>query len=68
MRDRRGRADFAHDANERLVTGAHTGGWNSGNMGAALLGTFTTTNGVEPSPAAVDALETCSPSSRRGTG
>ena len=52
-----GGRDFAHDANDRLVTGAHTGGWNSGNMGAALLGTFTTTNGAEPSPVAVDALE-----------
>ena len=52
-----GGQDFAHDANGRLVSGAHTGGWNSGNMGAALLGTFSTTNGAEPSPVAVDALE-----------
>jgi Bacterial Ig domain/N-acetylmuramoyl-L-alanine amidase len=52
-----GGRDFAHDSAERLVTGAHTGGWNSGNMGAALLGTFTTTNGAEPTPTAVDALQ-----------
>lgn len=52
-----GGQDFAHDANGRLVSGAHTGGWNSGNMGAALLGTFSDTNGAEPSPVAVGALE-----------
>lgn len=51
--------DFAHDAAGRLVTGAHSGGYNSGNMGASLLGTFTnTTGGAEPSSAAVDGLET----------
>lgn len=52
-----GGRDFAHDSGERLVTGAHTGGYNSGNMGVALLGTFTTTNGAEPAAAAVDALQ-----------
>lgn len=51
-----GGRDFAHDADDRLVTGAHTGGWNSGNMGVALLGTFTTTNGAEPAAPAVEAL------------
>jgi hypothetical protein len=55
-----GGAEFAHDDNDGLVTAGHTGGYNSGNMGAALLGTFTThrKNGAEPEPAAVDALET----------
>jgi hypothetical protein len=35
------------------VTAAHTGGWNSGTMGIALLGTFTS---VPPTPAARQAL------------
>jgi hypothetical protein len=36
-------ADFAHQTGtDRMVTGAHTGGWNSGNLGIALLGDFTT--------------------------
>jgi hypothetical protein len=50
-----GGTDFAHDDAGRLVTGAHTGGYNSGNMGAALLGDFSVS--VDPSPVAVDALE-----------
>lgn len=55
-------ADFAHesvDPSARLVTAAHTGGFNSGNMGVALLGEFTTHPrfGAEPKAAAVDALE-----------
>jgi len=33
----------AHDASGRMVTGAHVQGYNSGNIGIALLGTFTTT-------------------------
>ncbi|WP_416970728.1 peptidoglycan recognition family protein [Streptomyces sp. 4F14] len=33
----------AHDAAGRLVTAAHIGGFNSGNVGIALLGTLTTT-------------------------
>ncbi|MCX4911575.1 N-acetylmuramoyl-L-alanine amidase [Streptomyces sp. NBC_00878] len=33
----------AHDAAGRLVTGAHVQGYNSGNIGIALLGTLTTT-------------------------
>lgn len=54
-----GGSDFAHDAAGQLVTGAHTGGYNTGNMGASLLGNFTnTTGGAEPSPVAVDGLET----------
>jgi hypothetical protein len=54
-----GGVEFAHDDNDGLVTAGHTGGYNSGNMGAALLGTFTThrKNGAEPEPVAVDALE-----------
>jgi hypothetical protein len=35
------------------VTAAHAGGWNSGTMGIAMLGTYTSTT---PSNAAVDAL------------
>ncbi|MEW1724166.1 peptidoglycan recognition family protein [Streptomyces sp. NPDC093109] len=41
----------AHDSAGRLVTGAHIGGYNSGNVGIALLGTFTRT----PAPAAARA-------------
>ncbi|MET8977463.1 peptidoglycan recognition family protein [Streptomyces sp. NPDC004539] len=33
----------AHDAAGRLVTAAHIGGYNSGNLGIALLGTLTNT-------------------------
>ena len=52
-------SDFAHDAADGLVTAGHTGGYNSGNMGAALLGDFTThrKNGAQPAGPAVDALE-----------
>lgn len=52
--------EFAHDeVSGKLVTGAHTGGWNSGNAGTALLGEFTTHRrfGAEPKPAAVSSLE-----------
>ena len=53
-----GGADFAHDGADNLVTGAHTGGYNSGNVGASLLGNFSTSaDGAEPSATAVDALE-----------
>lgn len=53
-------SEFAHEAGtDRMVTGAHTGGWNSGNLGVALLGEFTThrRSGAEPKPAAVSSLE-----------
>ncbi|MFI6544932.1 N-acetylmuramoyl-L-alanine amidase [Streptomyces prunicolor] len=43
----------AHDAAGRMVTGAHVQGYNSGNLGIALLGTFTTT---PPTTAARTAL------------
>lgn len=36
-----------------VVTGAHVGGWNTGNLGVSLLGTFT---GGLPTSAARDAL------------
>ena len=52
--------EFAHDeVTGKLVTAAHTGGWNSGNAGVALLGEFTTNRrfGAEPKAAAVSALE-----------
>lgn len=57
-------SDFGHEAapdgdgdgnQDEGVTGAHIGGWNSGNLGASLLGDFRT---VEPALAAVDSLET----------
>lgn len=52
-------SDFAHDGSGGLVTAAHTGGSNSGNVGVALLGEFTTHPrfGAEPKAAAVEALE-----------
>jgi hypothetical protein len=52
-------ADFAHDGAGRLVTAGHTGGYNSGNVGIALLGEFTTHPrfGGTPKAAAVSALE-----------
>ena len=34
-------SDFGHDDANRGVTAAHVGGMNSGNLGIALLGTFT---------------------------
>ncbi|MCX5602238.1 N-acetylmuramoyl-L-alanine amidase [Streptomyces phaeochromogenes] len=43
----------AHDASGRMVTGAHVQGYNSGNLGIALLGTLTTT---PPTTAARTAL------------
>ncbi|MFC5040237.1 N-acetylmuramoyl-L-alanine amidase [Ornithinimicrobium kibberense] len=52
--------DFGHeDGGERVVTGAHTGGWNSGNVGVALLGDFTGRGRYKSAPkaAAVDGLE-----------
>lgn len=50
-------SDFAHADNGEMVGGAHVGGYNSGNMGVSLLGTFTQ-SGVAPAAAAVDGLET----------
>lgn len=52
--------DFGHEAGtDQMVTGAHTGGANSGNLGISLLGTFTTKprSGAEPKAAAVVSLE-----------
>jgi 3D (Asp-Asp-Asp) domain-containing protein len=56
-RGQAGGTDFAHDDADGLVTAGHTGGYNSGNMGAAVLGTFTTADDPSPKAAAVDALE-----------
>lgn len=52
-------ADLAHDGAGRLVTAGHTGGYNSGNVGIALLGESTTHRrfGGAPKAAAVSALE-----------
>lgn len=48
--------EFGHqtaDATSPVVTGAHVGGYNTGNFGVALLGTFTD---VAPTVAARDSL------------
>jgi hypothetical protein len=53
-RDYAGANPTGDDATGRGVTGAHTGGWNSGTVGVALLGTLTT---HDATPAARDALQ-----------
>jgi hypothetical protein len=53
-------SDFAHFGDgDQAVRGAHAGGYNTGNVGVALLGEFTTHPrwGADPAPAAIDALE-----------
>jgi hypothetical protein len=60
-------SDFGHEETDldgdgrtgEMVTGAHASGWNSGNLGVALLGDFTegSTSGGEPTAAALDGLE-----------
>ena len=55
-------ADFAHmstDDDALVARGAHVGGYNTGNIGVALLGTFTERGRkyTDPQPAAVDAAE-----------
>src|SRR4030095_13258255 len=52
-RDYAGANPTGDDATGRGVTGAHTGGWNSGTVGVALLGTLTS---HDATPAARDAL------------
>lgn len=54
-------SDFAHEAGtDRVVTGAHALGYNSGNLGIALIGCFQKGGGCSgattPTTAAVDAL------------
>ncbi|GAA3884053.1 hypothetical protein GCM10023084_41180 [Streptomyces lacrimifluminis] len=46
----------AHDASGRMVTGAHVQGFNSGNIGIALLGTLTTTPASTAARTALDRL------------
>ena len=46
--------DPAHDATGKVVTAAHVGGWNSGNVGVAVLGNLTSQG---PQPAARSSLE-----------
>lgn len=46
--------DPAHDATGKVVTAAHVAGYNSGNVGVALLGTLTS---QAPTPAAQHSLE-----------
>jgi hypothetical protein len=53
-RDYAGANPTGDDASGRGVTGAHTGGWNSGTAGVALLGTLTT---HDATPAARQALQ-----------
>lgn len=53
-------ADFAHESTDdaaALATGAHAGGYNTGNVGVALLGSFSTAGDYrgEPTDAAVAA-------------
>jgi hypothetical protein len=55
-------ADFAHIStadDSDVARGAHAGGYNTGNIGIALLGTFTQRgrSGADPQPAAVAAAE-----------
>jgi N-acetylmuramoyl-L-alanine amidase/Fibronectin type III domain len=52
-RDYAGANPTGDDATGNGVTGAHVGGWNSGTVGVALLGTLTT---HDATPAARDAL------------
>lgn len=49
-------SDFGHADDDQMVGGAHVGGYNSGNMGVSLLGTFTK-GGAAPTASAVDGLE-----------
>jgi hypothetical protein len=44
----------AHDSTGKVVTAAHVGGYNSGNVGIALLGTLTS---VDPRPGARTSLQ-----------
>ena len=48
--------DPAHDASGRVVTGAHVGGMNSGNVGIALLGTLTDRGPTASARAATEQL------------
>ena len=55
-------SDFAHEAGSgRVVTGAHVGGWNTGNLGVALMGCFDPASGCSgtttPRAGAIDGLE-----------
>lgn len=59
-------SDFGHETTDldgdgrvdEMVTGGHVGGWNSGNMGVALLGNFVQKgrDGADPTTAATDSL------------
>jgi hypothetical protein len=62
-------SDFAHrTSDDAVVTGAHVGGYNTGNLGIAMLGCFDSTNptcqpgtygpnDTVPTPAAMTALQ-----------
>lgn len=46
--------DVAHDADGRLVTAAHVGGYNSGNAGISLLGDFRRVKPKAPAQASLE--------------
>jgi hypothetical protein len=48
--------DPAHDASGAVVTAAHVGGWNSGNVGIALLGTLTDREAAPPARSSLESL------------
>lgn len=55
-------SDFAHrTSDDYVVTGAHVGGWNSGNLGVALMGCYEVSNACSgdttPPAAAENSLE-----------
>ena len=55
-------SDFAHQSGtDHVVTGAHVAGYNSGNVGVALMGCFESTaectGNTDPPAAAVDGVE-----------
>ncbi len=55
-------SDFGYQSGtDRIITGAHVGGYNSGNVGISLMGCFepgTCTGDTNPPAAAVDSLAT----------
>jgi hypothetical protein len=55
-RDYAGANPTGDDATGRGVTAAHTGGWNSGTVGVALLGTLTTHDATPAARAALTRL------------
>ena len=48
--------DPAHDASGNVVTAAHVGGWNSGNVGIAVLGRLTTKGPTTDARASLESM------------